>query len=387
MATRDLGASAAKRRREGRLRSWLRHERQTNAMELAAALHHSRDGRLESYVGSQRGTCRVLRTFLGRWQARGDAAATSRGGATAAVGDGACGKPRTTGPSLGLAVLGGGREGVDSSALVFLVSRAVDDRKKDEDEKLKEEARMDLIEDRILEGAPVSTADVKAWQRWAMAAPSSAGTKRKGKKRRKKKLPKASSSRSSLRHSLATCLGKKFTGACLNGDLWWLPPDEKTRVMMEYEHRADVSVEFRNTHTIVSSIQLAEPPQTVCSKESAGYSGLGETALSMDEMNKLIDEKVLRKTLAEIILQIGQPALSSEYVHLYFQASGKFSIGDPPGDADLTGRKIIIDTYSGCGSHGGGAFSGKDPTKKDRIAASICRQMAKSVVKSGLSCL
>merc|ERR1712176_812404 len=63
---------------------------------------------------------------------------------------------------------------------------------------------------------------------------------------------------------------------------------------------------------------------------------------------------------------------------------GKFIIGGPQGDAGLTGRKIIIDTYGGWGAHGGGAFSGKDPTKVDRSAAYACRQMAKSVVKSGL---
>merc|ERR1740127_103837 len=65
--------------------------------------------------------------------------------------------------------------------------------------------------------------------------------------------------------------------------------------------------------------------------------------------------------------------------------SGKFIIGGPQGDAGLTGRKIIIDTYGGWGAHGGGAFSGKDPTKVDRSAAYACRQMAKSIVKSGLS--
>merc|ERR1740127_418428 len=64
--------------------------------------------------------------------------------------------------------------------------------------------------------------------------------------------------------------------------------------------------------------------------------------------------------------------------------SGKFIIGGPQGDAGLTGRKIIIDTYGGWGAHGGGAFSGKDPTKVDRSAAYACRWMAKSIVKSGL---
>merc|ERR1711898_70949 len=103
-------------------------------------------------------------------------------------------------------------------------------------------------------------------------------------------------------------------------------------------------------------------------------------------MNKLIEEKVVRRTLSEIKLKNGQPALSlyGAHTHNYINPSGKFIIGGPQGDAGLTGRKIIIDTYGGWGAHGGGAFSGKDPTKVDRSAAYICRQMAKSVVKSGL---
>jgi len=104
-------------------------------------------------------------------------------------------------------------------------------------------------------------------------------------------------------------------------------------------------------------------------------------------MNKLIVEEVVKKTLEEITLKNGQPAISlyGEFTHLHINPSGKFIIGGPQGDAGLTGRKIIIDTYGGWGAHGGGAFSGKDPTKVDRSAAYICRQMAKSVVKSGLS--
>merc|ERR1712064_49184 len=122
--------------------------------------------------------------------------------------------------------------------------------------------------------------------------------------------------------------------------------------------------------------------------EVAGYSGPEETAPSMDEMNKLIEEKVIRKTLEEIILKNGQKAttlFSDKDTHLYINPSGKFIIGGPQGDAGLTGRKIIIDTYGGWGAHGGGAFSGKDPTKVDRSAAYICRQMAKSIVKGGLA--
>merc|ERR1711930_46092 len=121
-------------------------------------------------------------------------------------------------------------------------------------------------------------------------------------------------------------------------------------------------------------------------KEVAGYSGPDETAPSMDEMNKLIEEKVVKKTLESIILKNGKPAITlfGDFTHLYINPSGKFIIGGPQGDAGLTGRQIIIDTYGGWGAHGGGAFSGKDPTKVDRSAAYACRQMAKSVVKSGL---
>merc|ERR1712124_152245 len=121
-------------------------------------------------------------------------------------------------------------------------------------------------------------------------------------------------------------------------------------------------------------------------KECAGYSGPEMTAPSMEDMNKLIVEQVVVKTLEEITLKNGKPALTlfGDHTHLHMNPSGKFIIGGPQGDAGLTGRKIIIDTYGGWGAHGGGAFSGKDPTKVDRSAAYICRQMAKSVVKSGL---
>merc|ERR1712038_1585027 len=139
-------------------------------------------------------------------------------------------------------------------------------------------------------------------------------------------------------------------------------------------------------HTVVISTQHAEPLKAVRTKECAGYTGPEATAPSMEEMNKLIEEKVTKRTLSEIILKNGNPALSlfGDHTHLYINPSGKFIIGGPQGDAGLAGRKIIIDTYGGWGAHGGGAFSGKDPTKVDRSAAYICRQMAKTVVKSGL---
>merc|ERR1712232_1537040 len=163
--------------------------------------------------------------------------------------------------------------------------------------------------------------------------------------------------------------------------------DGKTQVTIEYLQKADGSVEPQEFHTIVISTQHAEPSKATRRKEVAGYTGPDETAPSMEEMNKLIVKEVVEKTLSEIILKNGKPALTlyGDFTNKHINPSGKFIIGGPQGDAGLTGRKIIIDTYGGWGAHGGGAFSRKDPTKVDRSAAYICRQMAKSVVKSGLS--
>merc|ERR1719439_437009 len=190
-----------------------------------------------------------------------------------------------------------------------------------------------------------------------------------------------------LTHSVATKLGKTLTDVRKDGELWWLRPDGKTQVTIEYLQKADGSVEPQKFHTVVISTQHAEPSKAKRTKECAGYTGPEMTAPSMEEMNKLITEKVVKKTLSEIKLKNGKPALSlfGDFTHMYINPSGKFIIGGPQGDAGLTGRKIIIDTYGGWGAHGGGAFSGKDPTKVDRSAAYIYRQMAKSVVKSGLS--
>jgi S-adenosylmethionine synthetase len=189
-----------------------------------------------------------------------------------------------------------------------------------------------------------------------------------------------------LTHSVATKLGKKLTDVRKSGKLWWLRPDGKTQVTIEYLQKTDGAVEPQKIHTVVISTQHAEPSKATRSKECAGYAGPEMTAPTMEEMNKLIVEEVVKTTLSEIKLKNGQTALSlyGDFTHLHINPSGKFIIGGPQGDAGLTGRKIIIDTYGGWGAHGGGAFSGKDPTKVDRSAAYICRQMAKSVVKSGL---
>jgi len=160
-----------------------------------------------------------------------------------------------------------------------------------------------------------------------------------------------------------------------------------TQVTIEYTQKEDGSVEPQKIHTVVISTQHAEPLKAKRTEEVEGYTGEEMIAPSMEEMNKLLVEKVVVKCLEEIILKNGRPAVTlyGAHTHLHMNPSGKFIIGGPQGDAGLTGRKIIIDTYGGWGAHGGGAFSGKDPTKVDRSAAYICRQMAKSVVKSGLS--
>merc|ERR1712118_315363 len=185
---------------------------------------------------------------------------------------------------------------------------------------------------------------------------------------------------------LATRLGKKLTDVRKDGSLWWLRPDGKTQVTIEYKQNDDGSMEPLKIHTVVISTQHAEPGKAVRSKECDGYKGPEMTAPTMEMMNKHIEKDVIVKCLEEIKLKNGQPAVTlyGDHTHLHINPSGKFTIGGPQGDAGLTGRKIIIDTYGGWGAHGGGAFSGKDPTKVDRSAAYICRQMAKSVVKSGL---
>jgi|UniRef100_A0A7S4FZ83 S-adenosylmethionine synthetase len=193
-----------------------------------------------------------------------------------------------------------------------------------------------------------------------------------------------------LTHYLATKLGKTLTDVRKNGKLWWLRPDGKTQVTIKYKQHADGSVEPLMIHTVLISTQHAEPLKRTKGAEIAGYKGAdaGEVAPSMEDMNKQILEQVIKATLRDITLKNGKPAISifdEKTCHTHINPSGKFIIGGPQGDAGLTGRKIIIDTYGGWGAHGGGAFSGKDPTKVDRSAAYITRQMAKSIVTSGLA--
>merc|ERR1712056_72118 len=113
-----------------------------------------------------------------------------------------------------------------------------------------------------------------------------------------------------LTHSMATRLGKKLTDVRKSGDLWWLRPDGKTQVTIEYLQRGDGSVEPQKIHTVVISTQHAEPSKATRCKEVAGYTGPDAIAPSMEEMNKLIVEEVVKKTLAEITLKNGKPALT-----------------------------------------------------------------------------
>lgn len=142
-----------------------------------------------------------------------------------------------------------------------------------------------------------------------------------------------------------------------DGSLPWLRPDTKTQVTIEYEHDGGAVIPKR-VHTVVVSAQHSE-------------------AITTEELRKEIKEKIVKKVI---------PAqyLDDQTVY-HIQPSGLFIIGGPQGDAGLTGRKIIVDTYGGWGAHGGGAFSGKDYSKVDRSAAYTARWIAKSLVKAGLA--
>merc|ERR1711988_870036 len=161
-----------------------------------------------------------------------------------------------------------------------------------------------------------------------------------------------------LTHSLATGLGYKLTMVRKDGTLPLLRPDGKTQVTIEYKKNADGSLAPLRVHTIVISTQH-DPAYT-------------QEQLAIDLKEKVVKAIVPAKYLDDKTIY-------------HINPSGIFTIGGPEGDGGLTGRKIIIDTYGGWGAHGGGAFSGKDPTKVDRSAAYYCRWIAKSLVHAGLA--
>jgi len=160
-----------------------------------------------------------------------------------------------------------------------------------------------------------------------------------------------------LTHALATQIGLRLTQVRNEGILKWVRPDGKTQVTVEYRRENGAMIPIR-VHTIVISTQH-------------------EDGISNEQIRKDLLEHVIKPVVPE-------KYLTKDTVY-HLNPSGRFVIGGPHGDAGLTGRKIIIDTYGGWGAHGGGAFSGKDPTKVDRSAAYACRWIAKSIVASKLA--
>ncbi|KAL9115439.1 MAG: hypothetical protein Q9227_000760 [Pyrenula ochraceoflavens] len=152
-------------------------------------------------------------------------------------------------------------------------------------------------------------------------------------------------------------LNAAMKAARLDGSLPWLRPDTKTQVTIEYAHD-NGAVKPLRVDTVVVSAQHAE-------------------SISTEELRKEILNKIVRKVIPAKMLD--------DRTIFHIQPSGKFVIGGPQGDAGLTGRKIIVDTYGGWGAHGGGAFSGKDYSKVDRSAAYLARWIAKSLVASHLA--
>lgn len=155
---------------------------------------------------------------------------------------------------------------------------------------------------------------------------------------------------------LAHQLNAKLAQLRRSGEFSWARPDSKTQITCEYKYHMGACIPLR-VHTVVISIQHSE-------------------AITMDQLRKAVMEKVVKVVIPARYLD--------ENTIYHIQPSGKFLIGGPQGDAGLTGRKIIVDTYGGWGAHGGGAFSGKDFSKVDRSAAYAARWVAKSLVKAGL---
>jgi len=155
---------------------------------------------------------------------------------------------------------------------------------------------------------------------------------------------------------LAHDLNRKLSDLRRNGTLWWARPDTKTQVTCEYRFENGACIPTR-VHTVVVSTQHSEK-------------------VSLEVLRKEVEDKVIKTTIPEKYLD--------ENTKFHINPCGDFVIGGPQGDAGLTGRKIIVDTYGGWGAHGGGAFSGKDYTKVDRSAAYAARWVAKSLVKAGL---
>jgi S-adenosylmethionine synthetase len=153
--------------------------------------------------------------------------------------------------------------------------------------------------------------------------------------------------------SLAHKLAIKLTEVRKNGTLDYLRPDGKTQVTIEYHDDKPVRVDT----VVISSQHSAE-----------------------------VTLEQIRKDIIEYVINAVVPAeLMDSETKIYVNPTGRFVVGGPAGDTGLTGRKIIVDTYGGYSRHGGGAFSGKDPTKVDRSASYAARYIAKNIVAAGLA--
>ncbi len=152
---------------------------------------------------------------------------------------------------------------------------------------------------------------------------------------------------------LAHRLMQNFAELRSSGKVNWMRPDGKSQVTIEYHDRKPVRI-----HTVVCSVQH-------------------DPDISYDELRKTVINKLIKPSLPKEMLD------SKTIYHI--NPTGRFVMGGPMADTGLTGRKIIVDTYGGRGRHGGGAFSGKDPTKVDRSASYAARHCAKNVVASGLA--
>ncbi|MCC6123865.1 MAG: methionine adenosyltransferase [Pirellulales bacterium] len=145
----------------------------------------------------------------------------------------------------------------------------------------------------------------------------------------------------------------RLTAARKNGEVAWLRPDSKSQVTVEYENNKPARID-----TVVVSTQHAPEAQ-------------------QEEIRRFVIEKIVKPLLPK--------QLVNGEITYHINPTGKFEVGGPHGDCGLTGRKIIVDTYGGWARHGGGAFSGKDPTKVDRSAAYMARHVAKNIVAAGLA--
>ena len=148
-------------------------------------------------------------------------------------------------------------------------------------------------------------------------------------------------------------LGRELTKLRKSGKVAWLRPDAKSQVSVRYENDRPVAVE----NVVISTQHTAE--------------------VEHGTIEDYLIEKVVKKVIPAAML--------TSKTQFLINPTGRFVVGGPQGDSGLTGRKIIVDTYGGWGRHGGGAFSGKDPSKVDRSAAYMCRWVAKNIVAAGLA--